>query len=57
MANVRVLPARAIEVVLGKSLPDESLADALVAGIADRIVPIRGRSTAVPAVRLGSSNE
>ncbi len=40
-ATVRVLPARAIAVVLGKTLPDETLADALAAGIADRLVPVR----------------
>lgn len=38
-AKVRVLPARAIQIVLGRTLPDETLADAFAAGIADRLVP------------------
>jgi acetyl-CoA carboxylase beta subunit len=40
-ARVRVLPSRAVEVVMGKSLPDETLAEALSAGIADRLVSVR----------------
>ncbi len=56
-ARVRVLPEKAIEVVLGKSLPDETLADALAAGIVDRIVPIdSGVTAAKPEVVVGSSN-
>ena len=37
-AVVRLLPAKAIQVVLGKTVPDESLADALAVGIVDRVV-------------------
>ena len=38
-ANVRVLPEKAIKVVLGKSMPDETLEAGLCAGITDRLVP------------------
>jgi hypothetical protein len=38
-AKARVLPARAVEVVLGHAPEDESVDDALAAGIVDRLVP------------------
>jgi len=44
-AAVRVLPAAAIEVVLGKTLPDEPLADALATGVVDRVLTAHDRGT------------
>ncbi len=55
-AKVRVLPERAVEIVMGKTLPDETIADALAAGIADRLVPVR-RDDAAAATQFGSGNE
>ena len=46
-ASLRVLPRQAVEVVLGKSLPEETLEDALAAGVIDRIVPARSTRTSV----------
>jgi acetyl-CoA carboxylase beta subunit len=40
-AILRVLPAAAVNTVLRRTLPDETLADALDAGVVDRIVPVR----------------
>lgn len=56
-AKVRVLPDRAIEIVLGRTLPDETLADALAAGIADRLIPERREDVAQASHRFGSSND
>jgi acetyl-CoA carboxylase beta subunit len=39
-ASVRVLPVQAVEVVLGRILPDETLDAALQAGVVDRIVAV-----------------
>jgi acetyl-CoA carboxylase beta subunit len=58
-AIVRVLPAQAIQVVLGRTLPDETLADALAAGIVDRVVPAEDHSASVAmsAAQNGNSDE
>ena len=41
-AVLRVLPAKAIQVVLGETPPEETLADALQTGVVDRLVPTIG---------------
>ena len=40
-ASVRVLPAAAVNTVLRRTVPDESIEQALAAGVVDRIVPGR----------------
>jgi len=56
-AMVRVLPAKAIKIVLGRTLPEETLADALAAGVADRLVPDRRDDVTVKTHRFRSRNE
>ncbi len=43
-ASLRVLPAKAVEVVLGKKGADETLDDALRAGVVDRMLPLTDHS-------------
>ena len=45
-ASVRVLPAVAVNTVLRRTVPDETIEEALAAGVVDRIVP--GRDGASP---------
>ena len=45
-ATLRVLPAAAIQVVLGKTFPDETLADALATGVVDRVLTSNDRGAA-----------
>ena len=40
-ASVRVLPAAAVNTVLRRTVPDETIEEALAAGVVDRIVPGR----------------
>lgn len=50
-ATVRVLPAKAIQVVLGKTLPDETLAEALATGVVDHVLTAQeiGAAASLPA--------
>lgn len=56
-AKVRVLPERAIEIVLGRTLPDETLADALAAGIADRLIAEQRDDVTMARHPFGSNDE
>ena len=44
-AVLRVLPAKAIQVVLGETPPEGTLADALETGVVDRLVPTIGNGS------------